>query len=175
MISSRRFVVEPLRANSALDSDTVRSPTLGVKEGAAVSYDLMVFALEVAPRDRASFMEWYDAQTEWQEDHSYNDPTVCTPALRAWFMEMIQSYPAMNGPYAQEDLPEDEGSVTDYSVGRFAIYAAFSWSKADEAYEHTFRLAAKHGVGFFNASSDKSEVWLPDGKSHLVLAHANDA
>ncbi len=40
------------------------------------------------------------------------------------------------------------------------------------AYETVFDLAAKHGVGLFNASSDKREVWMPEhGK--LVLASAN--
>jgi hypothetical protein len=29
---------------------------------------------------------------------------------------MIQTYPAMNGPFSEEGLPEDEGAVTDYSV-----------------------------------------------------------
>jgi hypothetical protein len=137
-----------------------------------MSYDLMVFAPEVAPKDREAFMSWNDEQSEWEEEHSYDDPEVSTPALRAWFLEMIQSYPAMNGPFSSDDLPEDEASVTDYSVGQSVIYAAFAWSKAEEAYQAMFSLAAKHGVGFFNASSDNSEVWLPDGKGGLSLAHS---
>jgi len=117
-------------------------------------------------------MEWYDEQSEWEEEHSYDNPKVSTPSLRAWFMEMIQSFPAMNGPLSSEELPEDEATVTDYSVGNAVIYAAFAWSKAEQAYEAMFKLAAKHGVGFFNASSDNAEVWLPDGKGGLSLAHS---
>lgn len=132
----------------------------------------MVFAPEAAPTGREAFMEWYGQQSEWKEDHSYDDPKVSTPALRAWFLEMIQSFPAMNGPFTSEDLPEDEASVTDYSVGRYVIYAAFAWSKAEQAYETMFHLAAKHGVGFFNASSDTAEVWLPDGNGGLSLAYS---
>ena len=60
--------------------------------------------------------------------------------------------------------------MTDYSVGRTAIYACFAWSKAEAAYATVVRLAAKHGVGFFNVSSSKSEVWLPDGKGGMSLA-----
>ena len=100
-----------------------------------MSYDLMVFAPEAAPKGREAFMEWYDEQSEWEEEHSYDNPEVSTPALRAWFLEMIQSYPAMNGPFSSDDLPVDEASVTDYSVGRSVIYAAFAWSKAEQAYE----------------------------------------
>ncbi|WP_396270285.1 hypothetical protein [Ideonella sp.] len=137
-----------------------------------MSYDLMVFALEQAPKEREGFLEWYDEQSEWEEEHSYDNPEVSTPALRAWFMEMIQSYPAMNGPFSSVSLPADESTVTDYSVGQSVIYAAFAWSKAEQAYDAMFKLAAKHGVGFFNASSDNAEVWLPDGKGGLSLAHS---
>jgi len=133
-----------------------------------MSYDLMIFAPESAPQGNEAFMEWYEDQTEWAEEHSYNDPAVTTPALRAWFLEMIQSFPAMNGPFASDD----ESSVTDYSVGRAVIYAIFAWSKAEQAYQAMFRLAGKHGVGLFNASSDSSEVWLTDGKGGLSLAHS---
>jgi hypothetical protein len=91
-----------------------------------MSYDLMVFAAEAAPKEREVFMKWCKEQSKWVEDHSYDNPDVSTPALRAWFMEMIKAYPAMNGPYSSEELPEDESSVTDYSVGKFVIYACFA-------------------------------------------------
>lgn len=132
----------------------------------------MVFSAEAAPKNREAFLEWYDEQSEWGEDHSYDNPDISTPALRAWFMEMIQSYAALNGPFSSGDLPEDESTATDYSVGRSVIYAAFAWSKAQQAYEVMFSLAAKHGVGFFNVSSENAEVWLPDGKGGLSLAHS---
>jgi len=47
---------------------------------------------------------------------------------------MIESYPAMNGPYAKEE-DEDNDYVTDYCIGKDVIYAAFSWSLAEQAYE----------------------------------------
>ncbi|OWQ84377.1 hypothetical protein CDN99_24080 [Roseateles aquatilis] len=137
-----------------------------------MSDDLMVFDPDPAPKDRDAFLAWYQEQAEWGEDHSYDDPEVSTSPLRAWFLDMIQSYPAMNGPHASEDIPEDDTSVTDYSVGKVVIYAAFAWSLAEQAHEATFRLAAKHGVGFLDASSDNAEVWLPDGKGGLSLAHS---
>lgn len=132
----------------------------------------MVFAPDAAPRAREDFLDWYEAQAEWEEDHGYDDPAVSTPALRAWFLDMIAAYPPLNGPHAKEELPEDEASATDYSIGKSLVYASFSWSKSEQAYEDAFRLAAKHGLGFFNASSDLAEVWLPDGKAGLILAHS---
>jgi len=142
-----------------------------------MSYDLMVFAPEAAPTDNKTFLAWYKELVKWGEGHSYDNPEVSTPALRAWFLEMIQTYPAMNGPYAADDLDEDEddASGTDYSIGRSAIYACFAWSKADSGYEAMFKLAAKHGIGFFNVSSSEAEVWLPDGKGGLTLAHSKSS
>jgi hypothetical protein len=123
-----------------------------------MSYDLMVFDPDAAPRDRESFMAWYEEQTEWSEDHGYNDPVVSTSSLQAWFREMIQFFPAMNGPYA---VDSDASEVADYSVGRTVIYSAFAWSVAEQAYDKTRELAIKHRVGFFDVSSDDGEILFP--------------
>ena len=48
-----------------------------------MSYDLMVFDLNEAPKDHAEFMHWYAEQTSWSEDHSYDDPAVSSKALRS--------------------------------------------------------------------------------------------
>jgi hypothetical protein len=119
----------------------------------------MVFEATAAPRDREEFLAWYDQQTEWSEDHGYDDPVVSSPALRAWFMEMIESFPAMNGPYAGDH--EDDSKVTDYSVGKDVIYAAFAWSQAQNAFPTVVRLAEKHEVGFFDVSGEDGAVVFP--------------
>ena len=134
-----------------------------------MSYDLMVFDPQVAPSDREGFMEWYGHQTEWQEDHKYDNPDVSTPALRAWFLDMIKLYPAMNGPFASDDV--DNPKITDYSVGRSVIYAAFSWSEAEQARNTMFTLAEKHKVGFFDVSEDNGGVWLPKADGTYVCVH----
>jgi len=131
----------------------------------------MVFEPGAAPTSHAQFMEWYEQQTQWAEGHSYDDPATSTAKLQAWFMEIIQSFPTLNGPLSQDDLPEDEASATDYSVGRSVIYCAFAWSKAEEAYDTVFELAQKHCVGFFNVSSGGEEVWLPS-RGKLRMAHS---
>jgi hypothetical protein len=78
-----------------------------------------------APADREASMQWFEAQTDWSEDHDYDDASVTTPALRAWFLEMIETFPALNGLHAPEgDDVEDESSLTDYSVGQKVIYGA---------------------------------------------------
>lgn len=137
-----------------------------------MSYDLMVFDAAEAPKERSAFLEWYDDLTEWAEPHTYFDPVVTTPPLRAWFMEMIQAWPAMNGPFQVAFEQSDTPMVTGYSIGYHAIYVDFRWSVARAAYGAVFRCAGQHGVGFFDVSSEKGEVWLPDGRGGLTLAHS---
>ena len=132
-----------------------------------MSYDLMVFEKTKAPGTKKEFMDWYEKQTEWGEDHDYQTIGVSSPALQSWFMEMKETFPPMNGEYAPGDEAieadeEWESRLTDYCIGRDVIYAAFPWSQAEEAYELVRNLAQKHGVGFFDASGDE-DVILPDG------------
>jgi hypothetical protein len=77
---------------------------------------------------------------------------------------------SLNGPLAEEELPEDEPTATDYAIGKKVIYVAFAWSKAELAYQTTLSIAAKHNLGFFDVSSKDEEVWLP-AAGRLMLAH----
>lgn len=77
-------------------------------------------------------------------------------------------FPPMNGDFAPDVdlLDEDENlerHVTDYSIGREVIYAAFAWSVADEAYDLMRKLVQKYEVGFFDISGNNGDVILPDG------------
>ncbi len=128
-----------------------------------MSYDLMVFEVSKTPKTQEEFLEWYDNQTEWEEDHDYEDPEITSSALREWFMEMIQTFPQMNGPFAPEDDEiKDESYLTDYSIGKDMIYAGFAWSLADEAYDLVRELSEKYKVGFFDVSGN-GDIIYPDG------------
>ncbi|MHC6203793.1 hypothetical protein ACYULU_11435 [Breznakiellaceae bacterium SP9] len=132
-----------------------------------MSYDLMVFERTVAPTNRKDFMNWYESQTEWTEDHGYDNPAVTSNDLRNWFMEIIKEFPQMNGPFALDDdaidTMENDSYITDYSIGKDVIYAAFSWSLAEEAFETVKKLAKDYNVGFFDVSSNDGEIIFPDG------------
>jgi hypothetical protein len=135
-----------------------------------VSYDLMVFVPAAPPADRAGFMAWFDAQVKWDEDRDYSDPTGTDDALRAWFLEMIGRYPAMNGPYATEDFAHPE-TIAGYTIGRSLIYIDFRWSALQDAYRATLELAMKHRLGFFDVSAEDGQVWVPDGALGYRIAH----
>ena len=79
-----------------------------------MSYDLMVFEKNAAPKNRKDFMEWYYNQTEWTEEHSYDDPSVTSNNLRNWFMEIIKKFPQMNGPFAPSDDELDKSKKQNF-------------------------------------------------------------
>lgn len=133
-----------------LPSDTEEDP---------VSYDLMVFDPTAAPRQRHEFLAWYTIQVQGRESHGYNDPAILTPALRAWFDEMIETFPPLNGPLAGGD--PDDPKVAEYCLGRSMILAGFAWSEADAAYDLVKKLARSHGVGFFDLSGEDGDIWWP--------------
>lgn len=125
----------------------------------------MVFDPAAAPaKKRGAFLDWYDQQAEWTEEHDYDDPAVSTAALQAFYADIAAAFPA---------IEEEDGPGTDYTIGKSLIYITFEWDKIDEAHETVSRLAAKHALGFFDVSSDLAETWLPDGKGGLYIAHSD--
>lgn len=133
-----------------------------------MSYDLMVFDPASVPRERQEFTRWYSEQTQWSEDHGYENSAVTTAALRAWYDAMRSDFFPMNGqdsPTAT-DLPNDsplwdDDRVTGYTIGREFIYCDFRWSKAEVAREAVVRLAEKHKVGFFDVSASEGLIAFP--------------
>jgi len=135
-----------------------------------MSYDLLVFEPDAAPRERQGFLDWYHHLTEWSEGHDYNDPASSSVALQGWYRDMLPQFPAMNGPDGvSDDHPSlDTGFVTGYTCARTAMYLDFRWSVAKEAYDQTLMCAARHGIGFFDVSADDGAVWLPVSDGYRV-------
>jgi hypothetical protein len=124
-----------------------------------MSYDLMVFEKDSAPGNRKDFIKWFHDQTNWSEEHDYNDPSLTSDSLRNWFLEMINTFPAMNGPHANKEL--DDEHITGYSIGRDSIYIDFRWSVAEKAYKTVIELARKHDLGFFDVSGVNGDILIP--------------
>jgi hypothetical protein len=81
-----------------------------------VSYDLMVFEPEAAPKDHDAFMEWCVNLTKWN-DGRYDDPARTSARLRAWVQEMRRMFPDMNTPEAEIHLQDDDSVLADYTIG----------------------------------------------------------
>jgi hypothetical protein len=139
-----------------------------------MSYDLMVFDQEAAPSDRSTFLNWFKEQTNWSTDLDYDDPSGTSPALNAWFFDIINSYPALNGPFRSQDEDIAGEKIGDYSIGKSFVYATFAWSDVEKTYATVFHLAKKHGLGFYDVSSDKGEVWGRASDGSYVCLHSAD-
>lgn len=133
-----------------------------------MSYDLMVFDKNKKFEDRNQFMDWYDKLTEWEEEVDYDDYHHTTSELQKFFMDIKDTFPPLNGEFAPDDDElerlEDEGIYcVDYCIAKEAIYMAFAWSNADNAYEKVRELASKYNVAFFDVSSEEGQILYPNG------------
>jgi|ERR1700678_1967743 len=139
-----------------------------------MSYDLMVFEPTAEFRDRSTFMHWYESRTTWSDGLDYSNASNATAALQAWYREMTAIFPPSFNASVQADT-DDRHWITEYVIAKDLIYAAFRWDRASMAYETVRRLAAKHGVGFFDASGEGSRVWFPSANgTTLDLVHESD-
>lgn len=139
-----------------------------------MSYDLMVFHPDAPPEDRDGFLKWYDAQTKWDEGHDYQSLDVAAPNLQAWLLDILQHYPAMNGPLSNPDADVDDPCLSEYSIGKSIIYCCFAWSQAERAHNVVFSLAEKHQVGFFDVSATDGQVRMPDGDGEYSCMHGGN-
>jgi hypothetical protein len=126
-----------------------------------MSYDILAF--EPSAVTDSDFPGWWETQSEWTEDHTYDDPSITTANLQAFYRDLAQTFPPMNGPGAPtideiERTPELETRMASYSIGTSLIYAAFAWSQADEARLAFRTLAEKHQVAVAWVSDDESIV-----------------
>lgn len=120
-----------------------------------MSLDLLVFDKSKAPSEPMEFLRWFHKKAEWKADRDYSDIKGTDQPLVDFFMEMIKTYPAMNGPYAPSDEEfeqdpelEDSPYLTDYCIDEDLIYMAFAYSVADGDFVQ--KLAFKYGLGFFD-------------------------
>lgn len=122
----------------------------------------MVFDPAAAPRGRDAFLAWFEAQTDWADDRTYDDPANTTADLAGWYAEMNRDFPDMNGPRQETILNSPYNArATGYTIGETLIYVDFRWSEAEAADAAVRALAVKHGVGYFNPSASNGEIWFP--------------
>ncbi len=137
-----------------------------------MSYDLAVFDPRDDLRDPSTFSNWYDARTKWHGDVYFDEAPISTSSLQAWLQDMLKIFPPMNGPRRPsfEDA-ERWDWVADYAITSDLIYIAFSSSRAGLVYDTVYRLAAKHGVGFYDVGESPGEVWFPRPGGGLELVY----
>jgi len=134
-----------------------------------MSYDLVVFDPETAPREPSAFSTWYEQQSEENQDA---EELQCDK-LRSFFFALNPEFPAMNGPHAGEDF--DNPKLTEYSFGPHSIYMCFAWSQAEDAREAVVSLAQKTLVGFYDISGSQGATWQPSRPGQFSVFYCFNA
>ena len=126
-----------------------------------MSYDIVAF--EDGLVSSLDFLQWWEGVAQIAQ--SIDRPS--TPGLAAFYSELIETYPPMNGPDAvsDEELDEDEDGlesrITDYSITAEMIVGAHAWSAAEAARDEWARLGAKHGVAIAFISHTPVHIQRP--------------
>jgi hypothetical protein len=139
-----------------------------------MSYDMFLFDPEAAPKTHAEFLQWYVDETEASDGMEIAcNPATTSAALQSWFTEMSTTFPALNGPASPADIADHCEIAGDYNFRPHSIYVSFSWSHAEEAGRLGEVAARNAGVGLFDLSSEREDVYLPRS-GRLVIAHNNE-
>jgi hypothetical protein len=125
-----------------------------------MSYDLMVFDPDLAPR-KAEVGDWHRGLME-EDDRGSDDPfdpvSGKSIRLRAFYDDLRVDFPAMNGPDQTDDV--DNEQVTGYAFYPGFIYMDFRWSAAEAGSKSVLALAEKHGLGLFDPQDPDDGVML---------------
>ena len=139
-----------------------------------MSYDVMVFEPSAAPADRAGFLAWYSSVACTGDGKLTNDPATTTPALQAWFRDMIRYFPSTVGPDGSALMDIEDNKHGEYRFAEPAVFAGFHWESSRHVYRQATKLARTHNVGFFEVSGETAAVWGPTPKGHYALMHRNE-
>jgi len=98
-----------------------------------MSYDLMVFDPELAPR-KAEIGVWHtDIMEADESDGAFDPASLKSNRLRAFYEDMRVTFPAMNGPDQVDEADVDDDQVTGYAFYPGFIYMDFRWSASEPA------------------------------------------
>ena len=114
-----------------------------------MSYDILVFTPSAVSDDALS--AWLTEQVEGVDGDSC-DPAVTTPALRAFYEDMHQIFPPVNGPDRVDEEVLGDLPATDYSFGPNHVYVSVSWDGAARAVATAETIDMRHAVAVSRVS-----------------------
>ena len=71
-----------------------------------MSYDILIF--EPAAVSDEEFPQWWEQVSRWEEPRDYDTTEGSTPAIRAFYRDLIRAFPPFNGPDALSDAELEE-------------------------------------------------------------------
>ena len=100
-----------------------------------MSYDLLIFEPDSATDE--DFPRWWEqVVAQWDEPGDFSTIDGSTPAIRAFYRDLIRAFPPFNGPDALSEAELEEREVeglpvADYTIGADYIYISVGWSDAN--------------------------------------------
>ena len=135
-----------------------------------MAFDIYVFDLFAAPRDRYDFIDWI-SRTFRHVDGPGGDASRTTPALQAWQREMALGFPGAGDPHRHEEDSTQASKNASYRFSQSAVQASFDWESSGPALHRAKRAAQLHGVGLFEASGREGAVWMISPRGRWEVVH----
>ena len=124
-----------------------------------MSYDILIFEPDAVTDE--DFPQWWEQVSRWEEPRDYDTTEGSTPAIRAFYCDVIRSFPPFNGPDALSDAEleerEEQGlPVADYTIGADYIYIGVGWSDANALVKIVGQMAWTQRLAVAYVSEDSS-------------------
>lgn len=125
-----------------------------------MSYDLLIFEPDSTTDE--DFPRWWEqVVAQWDEPGDFSTIDGSTSAIRAFYRDLIRSFPPFNGPDAlsEEELEEREEQglpVADYTIGADYIYVGVGWSDANALVKIVGQMAWTQRLAVAYVSEDSS-------------------
>ena len=128
-----------------------------------MSYDLLIFEPDSATDE--DFPQWWEqVVAQWDEPGDFSTIDGSTPAIRAFYRDLIRVFPPFNGPDAlsEEELEEREEQglpVAGYTIGTDYISISVGWSDANALVKIVGQMAWTQRLAVAYVSEDSSIFW----------------
>jgi len=124
-----------------------------------MSYDILIFEPDAVTDE--DFPQWWEQVSRWEEPRDYDTTEGSTPAIRAFYRDLIRAFPPFNGPDALSDAEleerEEQGlPVADYTIGADYIYIGVGWSDANARVKSVGEMAWTQRLAVAYVSEDSS-------------------
>ena len=125
-----------------------------------MSYDILIFEPDSATDE--DFPRWWEQMVaQWDGPGDFSSIDGSTPAIRAFYRDLIRVFPPFNGPDAlsEEELEEREVEglpVADYTIGADYIYISVGWSDANALVKTVGQMAWTQRLAVAYVSEDNS-------------------
>ena len=105
-----------------------------------MSYDILIFEPDAVTDE--DFPQWWEQVSRWEEPRDYDTTEGSTPAIRAFYRDLIRAFPPFNGP--------------DYTIGADYIYIGVGWSDANALVKIVGQMAWTQRLAVAYVSEDSS-------------------